>query len=112
MRPNDTYHHYKNKPYTFVGIAQPLSLLKDKSCAERTTSVRHHENTHSLELYEYNGLLFIEASDPFVIYRSKDQNGATLTWAREIDDFFGTVTLDDGSTVRRLHRQTVRTQRT
>lgn len=105
MRPNDIYHHYKNKPYTFVGIAQPRSLLENASNAKWIASVRHHENTHSLELYEDNGLLFIEASDPFVIYRSKDQNGATLTWAREIDDFFGTVTLDDGSTVRRFARK-------
>lgn len=90
MRYGDKYKHCKGGEYYFLGIALPI---KGSNLPETTLnrmshggSVRYHENTHDIDLYFIDEIMFIDSDKPHVIYQSlKDDKN----WAREVDDYFG-----------------------
>lgn len=91
MKYGDKYTHFKGGEYIFEGIALPLrtgnlSVTTVKNMIYQG-KVRYHENTHDIELYSLDGVLFIDSDIPHVIYQSIKSYG--ISWAREVNDFFG-----------------------
>lgn len=91
MKLGDKYQHFKGTEYTFRGIALPLNDLSNrmKELLSYKGKVSYHENTYELDLYELDGVLFLNADIPHVIYQSEKDYSTNKYWAREVDDFFG-----------------------
>lgn len=109
MKNGDMYRHFNGGKYAFICIALPL---KDKLIEKlfhnieviKTLNVRYHENTHDLKVYiTGNGASFIDSDVPHVLY----QNMQEQDWAREVDDFFGYKTKEDGQLVKRFTLETL-----
>lgn len=109
MKPADRYTHYKGNLYYFSGIALPLMETTVESeihtLMTLVREVRYHENTHDLSLYMVDGILFIDADKPHVIYFPLKEAGEQQVWAREVDDFFGYTHNADGEFVKRFTKQ-------
>lgn len=94
MRNGDRYEHYKGVEYLFDCIALPLEGRVD---VKPLKTVRYHEDTHDIQLYICdNGVTYIDADVPHVIYQSEKHYGTDLEFAREVDDFYGSVPTKDG----------------
>lgn len=101
MRNGDFYKHYKGNEYFFDSIALPLpDTMKNK--AKQNGKARYHENTHDVDLYFYEGVTYIDADVPHVIYQAEVDYDTTFVYAREIDDFFEHKQLKDGQYVKRF----------
>lgn len=90
IKKDDLYKHFKGDLYKFECIAIPKL---DPSISEKLLqrmkyieSVRFHENTYDIKVFEFMGIYFIEAAIPHVIYYNNEND---LKWARPVDDFFG-----------------------
>jgi hypothetical protein len=100
MKTGDFYNHYKGTEYYFDCIALPL---EDRKKVEPILTVRHHENTHDIQLYICeSGVTFIDSDVPHVIYQSEKDYNTNKVWAREVDDFFDTVTTIADGLVKRF----------
>lgn len=109
MLKNDHYRHYKGNAYEFLGIAMPIQSLfffgkqgfLEKNLSVHAFTARYHENTVDLEAFvDANNVLYIDAKLPHVIYKSD----AGITWAREVDDFFSSVSTDTNGSRPRFER--------
>lgn len=102
MKHGDKYRHFKGAEYTFHGLALPIEEDNPEEETVRKvkfeSNVKHHDSTHSIELYFLDGVLFIDSDVPHVIYVSKDNT----VWAREVDDFFGCKVTEDGTWLKRF----------
>jgi hypothetical protein len=98
MRNGDFYQHYKNKEYYFDCIALPVDsvtsrrmLIKDGVALDAHTPDDVPE-PQELQLFRTSdGIVFIAAPDPHVIYQSEEDYNTDKVWARRVDDFFGNV---------------------
>lgn len=108
MKHGDKYIHFNGGEYLFESIALPL---KDDRIPEHIKremvhigTVRYHENTHDVDLYMVNGVLYIESELPHVIYEAQ-YNTVAKRWAREMDDFFGYKIKENGEAIKRFTLQ-------
>lgn len=102
MKPNDTYLHYKGGKYIYKYIALPLRESHRDKAKIYQGSVTHHEGGR-LQLYSHHGTVYIDADVPHVLYAtSKQDTTEAVIYAREVDDFFCHLQLEDGSYVKRF----------
>jgi hypothetical protein len=107
MKNGDFYMHCKNTEYFFDSIALPLKgnshlTRRIKEGMTFCQSARYHENTHDLNLYNFDGVTFIDSDVPHVIYQSEKDYDTDKVWAREVDDFFGYKKEKNGQLVKRF----------
>lgn len=98
MKRGDFYQHYKDAEYYFDCIALPMKDARLSKYVSRNksedASARHHEDTHDLALYVYEGITLIDSDVPHVIYQSEKDYDTVRVFAREVDAFFGMVDVD------------------
>jgi hypothetical protein len=106
MRYADKYKHCKGGEYFFQGIAFPLRdgnlSFKTVQSLDLLGTARYHENTHDVELYGLDGVMFIDSEYPHVIYQSEKDYDTDRVWAREVDDFFGYKLQENGQLIKRF----------
>jgi hypothetical protein len=86
MKKGDFYTHFKGGEYYFDCIALPL---EERESGEKIQTARYHDDTRDVDLYVENGVTFIDAEVPHVIYQAEKDYDTNKVWAREVDDFFG-----------------------
>lgn len=104
MKRGDKYKHYKCGEYEFMGIALPIEdEIIDSTHLVEFAKARYHENTNDMELFtSSDGAMFINSDVPHVIYQAENDYGSEKVWAREVDNFFDTVTTMDNGLVKRF----------
>lgn len=100
MRNGDFYQHYKGGEYFFEGIALPVDEVQDKRGLEKAgVAWDAHtpddvEYPQELQLFmSKEGVLFISAPYPHVIYQAEKDYNTEKVWARKVDDFFSMVNI-------------------
>lgn len=89
MKKGDLYQHYKDVEYCFEGIALPLTGKGLLTGLINVKRARYHEDTHDVDIFVIDGVMFIDSHVPHVIYQSEKDYNKDLFYAREVDDFFG-----------------------
>lgn len=103
MKKNDQYRHFKGTLYVyqFISLPKEEQTKETKEKMRFVGKVRFHENTHDLDLYEYEGIYFIDSDIPHVIYKNTE---VQPLWARPVDDFFGYKRVETGEWTKRFTR--------
>ena len=112
MKQGEFYHHFrKGTEYCFRSIALPLNEFRGNK--DDLVKVNPAQDAHTpsgepvreIQLYDYQGVTFIERDMPHVIYQSEEDYDTDDVWAREVEDFYGYKKMDDGTMVKRFVRQ-------
>lgn len=95
MRNGDFYSHFKKgTEYYFDCIALPVDdVLTQRNLTKNGVALDAHtpDNVEVQELQLFTspeGVTFISAPDPHVIYQSEEDYNTDKVWARRVDDFF------------------------
>jgi hypothetical protein len=97
MRNGDFYTHFKKgTEYFFDCIALPVGdVINQRNLTKNGVALDAHTpddvpEPQELQLFtSLEGVTFISAPDPHVIYQSEEDYNTDKVWARRVDDFFG-----------------------
>ncbi|OPD57618.1 hypothetical protein [Bacillus anthracis] len=109
MKTGDFYKHYKGKDYFFDCIALPVdefmgrpSELEDFGLVALDAHTPDGQEIVEVKLFYSNGVTFIDKDKAHVIYQAEEDHDTDKVWAREVDEFFGMVSITPFKTIRRF----------